>query len=85
MFACVERAFSIRVAYQTPDEGHVERVLEDFPARVFQHEFDHLHGITMFDRAVATRDIVCAKVFDKAGIREVEEARKIAVEFPFIL
>ena len=32
------------------DGNVVEREAEDFEGRMFQHEYDHLHGILMFDR-----------------------------------
>jgi peptide deformylase len=35
-------------------------VLHDFPARVVQHEYDHLDGILTIDRAESTRDIIKA-------------------------
>lgn len=34
--------------------------LTDFPARIIQHEYDHLEGILTIDRARSTRDIVKA-------------------------
>src|SRR5262249_51331379 len=34
--------------------------LTGFPARVFQHEHDHLDGVLTLDRALSTRDIVKA-------------------------
>lgn len=34
--------------------------LEGFPARVVQHEFDHLQGVLTLDRAASTRHIIKA-------------------------
>lgn len=46
----VPRAARIRIAYRDlRDEPH-EIELEGFPARIFQHEFDHLEGILFPDR-----------------------------------
>ena len=40
-------------------------MLEDFPARVFQHEFDHLQGLVFLDRVENNRDIVTESEFMK--------------------
>lgn len=40
--------------------------LEGFPARVVQHENDHLDGIVTLDRAASTRDIIKASEMDAA-------------------
>jgi len=52
-----ERRFSIsrhewiRVKYQDLDEQWHVQTLSGFIARIFQHEYDHLQGITLFERA----------------------------------
>ena len=38
--------------------------LEGFPARVVQHEFDHLQGVLTLDRAQSTRHIIKASEAD---------------------
>ena len=40
--------------------GLVPRVLdlEGFPARIFQHELDHLDGLVFFDRVADNRDLI---------------------------
>jgi peptide deformylase len=38
--------------------------LEGFPARVVQHEYDHLEGILTLDRARSTRDIIKGSEID---------------------
>jgi peptide deformylase len=40
--------------------------LGDFPARVVQHELDHLDGILTIDRAPSTRYIVKASEIESA-------------------
>ncbi len=47
----VERPVSITVTWQDLDGGRQERVLEDMPARIVQHEVDHLDGVLTVDRA----------------------------------
>lgn len=46
----VERAKRVKVKALNEKGEEVEIELEDFPAIVFQHEFDHLQGITFIDR-----------------------------------
>jgi len=48
--AFVPRYETIRVSYLNLDGEKVEKVLEGFAAKVFQHEFDHLQGIECIDR-----------------------------------
>ncbi|MDD2541190.1 MAG: peptide deformylase [Desulfuromonadaceae bacterium] len=45
-------------------QGEVrEEEYADFPARVFQHEFDHIQGIVFIDRIESTRDLVTEKEY----------------------
>lgn len=46
----VKRPRRITVKYQNEMGGVIEEELKDFPARVFQHEYDHLDGILFVDR-----------------------------------
>jgi peptide deformylase len=46
----IERAVSIKVKAQSLDGSEVTFDLEGFPARVFQHEIDHLDGVLAIDR-----------------------------------
>jgi peptide deformylase len=55
----------IRVRYRTADGAEVERELVDFVARIFQHEYDHLHGIVFLDRLESTRDVVTEKEYQR--------------------
>ncbi|OIO94656.1 MAG: peptide deformylase [Armatimonadetes bacterium CG2_30_59_28] len=48
----VERHFAIRVKGKGADGKPVELELLDFPARVIQHEIDHLDGKLFIDRAI---------------------------------
>jgi peptide deformylase len=61
----VPRHRRIRARYRAADGGVVERAFEDFVARVFQHEFDHLHGIVFLDRLESTRDLITEKEYQK--------------------
>lgn len=49
-YVIIKRPSSIKVRYfDSKGREHVEE-LTDLPARCFQHELDHLNGITMHDR-----------------------------------
>ncbi|MBM3329977.1 MAG: peptide deformylase [Calditrichaeota bacterium] len=53
VFAQVTRPDKVKVRYQTLDGRTVEETLKDLPARVFQHELDHLNGVLFIDRLTA--------------------------------
>lgn len=63
--ALVPRFRSLRVEYQNPHGQVCRLVLQDFPARVFQHEYDHLQGLVYLDRVESNRDIVSETEFFK--------------------
>jgi peptide deformylase len=56
----VPRARQVRVEYLDRLGEARARDLVDFPARVVQHEYDHLEGVLTLDRAASTRDIIKA-------------------------
>ncbi len=47
----VERSKKIRVRYEDINGNVQSKTLEGLAARVFQHELDHLDGITFFEKA----------------------------------
>ncbi|EEY59432.1 peptide deformylase, putative [Phytophthora infestans T30-4] len=49
----IERAEEIRVQYQDAEGRKIQETLTDFPARIFQHELDHLNGVMYLDRLEA--------------------------------
>lgn len=49
----VERAQAIKVLYHTLAGDVMETVFEGFPARIVQHEVDHLNGVLFVDRLTA--------------------------------
>ena len=65
VMALVPRYRAIKVSYQDPQGERREIDLEDFPARVFQHEFDHLQGLVYLDRVENNRDIIAESEFFK--------------------
>jgi peptide deformylase len=46
----VPRNRRVRLRGFDRDGAPIDRELEDFPARVVQHEYDHLNGVLFFDR-----------------------------------
>jgi len=63
--ALVPRYRSVQVAYQNKQGEMSQMVLQDFPARVFQHEFDHLQGLVYLDRVETNQDIISETEFFK--------------------
>ena len=48
----------VRVRYTSADGRREEAVLEDFMARIFQHEFDHIEGMIFVDRVEDSRSFM---------------------------
>ena len=46
----VERAYVVKVRYFTVQGEQIEQSYEGFPARIVQHEIDHLNGILFVER-----------------------------------
>lgn len=55
VFEDVERPESIMVRYYDKSLNQVEEELNGVRARIFQHEYDHLHGILFIDKIGALR------------------------------
>lgn len=60
----VPRHDSVDVEFITRDGEKLQMTLEKFPARIFQHEFDHLNGIVFLDR-VDTKTLVTEAEYKK--------------------
>jgi peptide deformylase len=59
----VPRYQQISVRYLTRMNEVREVEYADFPARVFQHEFDHLQGVLFIDRVENTLDLMTEKEY----------------------
>jgi peptide deformylase len=70
----VPRHRGIRTRYQTVAGNVVEREFTDFPARVFQHEYDHLHGIVFLDRLESNRDLFSEQEYHRQFVLPKLEA-----------
>ncbi len=49
LYQNVRRAKKIRLEAYDPEGGKIDVILEDLPARIVQHETDHLHGKLFID------------------------------------
>lgn len=58
LWGLVPRYKIITVKYTVKDGKIIKKKFEDFVARIFQHEYDHLDGIVYLDRLESTRDII---------------------------
>ncbi len=63
--ALVPRYTRIKVEYLDAQGKPESRILSDFIARVFQHEYDHLEGKVYLDRVEDNRDIIAESEFFK--------------------
>jgi peptide deformylase len=54
----VPRYKSIEVEYTSCDGRREQQKFSDFPARVFQHEYDHLEGKVFLDRVESSLEII---------------------------
>lgn len=66
---------SVEAQYLTRQGKVVKKTLKGFIARIFQHEYDHINGITFLERLESTKDIISEKEFQKI-VRKEERKRK---------
>jgi peptide deformylase len=58
MRGLVPRYKSIEVSYYDQQGSKHQKQLTDFIARIFQHELDHLNGLTFIDQVDSPRDLI---------------------------
>ena len=56
--ALVPRYKQIGVAYTDLQGTFISQCFDDFVARIFQHEYDHLNGLVYLDRVENNQDII---------------------------
>ncbi|MBZ0181905.1 MAG: peptide deformylase [Melioribacteraceae bacterium] len=61
----VPRFKSIKAEYYDENGERQQSIFDDFIARIFQHEYDHLNGILFLDRIENTKDLLSEKEFQK--------------------
>lgn len=69
----VPRAFHISVAALDRHGRRVEFEARDFPARVIQHETDHLDGVLFFDRMRSFETLTYMEEFSRYHARRDDE------------
>jgi peptide deformylase len=73
LLVLVPRLARLRIDYHNRHARPQSLELEAWPARIVQHEFDHLEGVLTVDRAPSTRYIIKASEIE-AAMKELEEA-----------
>jgi len=63
--APVLRHRSVKVKYFDREGNELEAMFEDFVARIFQHEFDHIEGIVFLDRLEDNSEVITEKEYFK--------------------
>ncbi len=63
--ALVPRFEKIKITYLDRQGEQQEWIVDDFIARIFQHEYDHLKGLVYLDRVENNRDIISESEFQK--------------------
>jgi peptide deformylase len=71
LLVLVERAEAVRMEYLDATGAARNMELTGFPARIVQHEYDHLEGILTIDRAPSTKYIVKASEIE--AVLDAEE------------
>lgn len=59
------RSVSLSARYINRHGTIEEKDFTGLEARIFQHEYDHLEGLTYLDRLEDTRDLVTEKEFER--------------------
>ena len=80
LYFIVTRPAKVKVRFQTAEQEVVEDWLEGMDARCFQHEFDHLQGITMWDKRYIVPQVVSEKTYgrnEKVILIKGEETKTI--------
>lgn len=69
----VLRAPHIRVSALNRDGKRIELDVRDFPARVVQHETDHLDGVLFFDRMRGFESLAYMEEYSRYHLRRADE------------
>lgn len=63
--ALVPRYKKIEISYSDQQGIEQKLIADDFVARIFQHEYDHLNGLVYLDRVEDNKDIISESEFQK--------------------
>lgn len=61
----IPRFRKVKVEYTSRVGKKVTKTFKGFISRIFQHEYDHINGITFLERLKSTKDIISEKEFQK--------------------
>jgi peptide deformylase len=78
IFVEVERAAGVRLRWQDERGAEHEEDWNEFPARVVQHEMDHLDGVTLWHRMSPVDRIRWRRELDELAAQQAAEARAAA-------
>jgi peptide deformylase len=70
--ALVARFEKIKITYLDRQGERQEWGVDDFIARIFQHEYDHLQGLVYLDRVEDNKDIIAESEFQKLMEKAVD-------------
>jgi peptide deformylase len=68
--ALVPRYQGIEIEYTDRNGKLQKRVLTDFVARIFQHEYDHFEGLVFLDRLESSLDIITEQEYQKMIVKK---------------
>lgn len=66
----VPRNTALKIKYFTRAGKEREQEFQDFLARIFQHEYDHLEGKVFIDRLETTKDVITEKEYQRLFIKK---------------
>jgi peptide deformylase len=78
IFVEVERPAGVRLRWQDATGAEHEEDWNEFPARVVQHEMDHLDGVTLWHRMSPVDRIRWRRELDELAAQQSAEARAAA-------
>ncbi len=61
----VPRYTTLHIAYTSRSGKKFEKTLDGFVARIFQHEYDHIHGLIYLDRVDTNQALISEKEYQK--------------------
>jgi len=76
VFADVQRYKWVRVRYQDEHGSYHEEFLEGYPARIFQHEYDHLDGVLFIDHLDSKTRVALSQQLKKIMEERQKEMKK---------
>ena len=69
--ATVSRFTTVPVLYQTETGARVSTTLSGFPARVFQHELDHMYGLSLLTFTISDGELELIEPRDQSKLLDV--------------